>query len=316
MPRDILLRNPLMPGDIVIETGVVRDLHRAYPGEFRIGVEDKCPQIWRHNPNITRYVHRGNAEIIELGWSTNECNNRPRHLLDIWGDDLARKLGIPSIPVTEYRGDIRLGPGESVRPDELVGEGKYWVVMAGSKGDCQTKQWPTPYFQETVDTFRGSIRFVQCGATGGNNRQHNLDGVHNLVGKTSIRQFIRVIQHAEGVLCPITFAMHLAAAIPPRAGAPQLRPCVVLGGGRENVHVYSYPGHAIMHRAGMLPCNCAGSCWKSDVNRKAVSSDTSSYCHNPVDRGGRTYAKCQDLIQPSEVCRAIWNYYEGGTLTL
>jgi ADP-heptose:LPS heptosyltransferase len=313
MPRSILLRNKLCPGDVVLETGVVRDLHRAYPGQFHTGVEDRYPQIWRHNPLIDRKVHKGNAEVIELGWTAEDSDNRPRHLLDIWADDLAGKLGIQRFPTMNYRGDIYLGPEDLERPTKLVGEGKYWVVMA-NRSYCQTKQWPISHFQEVIDTLAGSIRFVQCGAADHDHGKHTLAGAHSLLGRTNIRQLIRAIHHAEGVLCPITFAMHLAAAIPPRPEAPQLRPCVVLAGGREPVHVFSYPGQQVCHRSGALPCNAGGSCWRNDVNLS--SPGHAANCHQPVKRDGRAYAKCQDLIQPAEVCRAIWSYYEAGALEL
>ena len=41
----------------------------------------------------------------------------------------------------------------------------------------------------------------------------------DLVGKTSLRELIRLIYRADGVLCPVTLAMHLAAAVETRAAA-------------------------------------------------------------------------------------------------
>ena len=41
--RKLILRNFQSPGDIVMLTGAVRDLHRAHPGEFQIDVRTSCP---------------------------------------------------------------------------------------------------------------------------------------------------------------------------------------------------------------------------------------------------------------------------------
>ena len=45
--------------------------------------------------------------------------------------------------------------------------------------------------------------------------------VLDLRGKTDLRQLIRLVYHAQGVLCPVTLAMHLAAAV--EVGFPILR---------------------------------------------------------------------------------------------
>ena len=37
--------------------------------------------------------------------------------------------------------------------------------------------------------------------------------VLDLREKTDTRQFVRLMYHADGVVCPVTFAMHLAAAV-------------------------------------------------------------------------------------------------------
>ena len=44
------------------------------------------------------------------------------------------------------------------------------------------------------------------------------------------RQFARLMYHASGVVCPVTFAMHLAAAIQVKPGRPRNRACVVVAG--------------------------------------------------------------------------------------
>ena len=102
--------------------------------------------------------------------------------------------------------------------EELGFRGRFWIMMAGGKFDFTAKWWNPAWYQRVVDHFRGRIQFVQCGEA-----QHwhpQLDGVINLVGKTDIRQFVRLMYHADGVVCPVTFAMHLAAAGSATASLP------------------------------------------------------------------------------------------------
>ena len=87
----------------------------------------------------------------------------------------------------------------------------------------------------------------------------------DLRGKTDLRQLVRLVHHAQGVLCPVTLHMHLAAAVPVRAGMPRNRPCVVVAGGREPSQWEAYPHHQCIHTNGALPCCDNGGYWKSRV---------------------------------------------------
>jgi len=51
--RKLILRNFQSPGDILMLTAAVRDLHRAHPGGFLTDVRTSCPALWEHNPFIT-----------------------------------------------------------------------------------------------------------------------------------------------------------------------------------------------------------------------------------------------------------------------
>ena len=68
--------------------------------------------------------------------------------------------------------------------------------------------------KKVVDHFKGKIVFVQCGE-----RSHfhpPLKGTVNLVGKTDMRQYVRLMYHAIGCVSPVTFGMHLCAAVESR----------------------------------------------------------------------------------------------------
>ena len=53
-PQRIILRSLLSPGDTVMLTAAVRDLHRRYPGRFLTDVRTSASQLWENNPYITK----------------------------------------------------------------------------------------------------------------------------------------------------------------------------------------------------------------------------------------------------------------------
>src|SRR4051812_7072076 len=239
----LLLRNRLPPGDVLMLTAAVRDLHRAHPNTYCTAVETACPALWEHNPLVIAPGPDWTPDrAIDCEYPLiRDANRRPYHFIHGFLQDLEHKLGV-SIPAGPFRGDVHLSEDEMRRPSPVSDAGHagpYWVVAAGGKYDFTAKWWDPDGWQAVVDHFRGRIQFVQCGAAG--DWHPALDGAVNLVGKTSVRDLIRILYHADGVLCPVTFAMHLAAAVPTRPGGPGLRPCVVVAGGREPPHWEMYP---------------------------------------------------------------------------
>ncbi len=164
-----------------------------------------------------------------------------------------------------------------------------------------------------VDALAGRVHFVQCGEQG--HWHPPLQRVTRLVGKTSLREFIRLVYHADGVLCPVTLAMHLAAALPAKPGGPKRRPCVVVAGGREPTHWEAYPHHQFLHTVGSLPCCAQGGCWKSRCQRVGDGDpkDRHNRCERPVRvSDDLEIPACMALITPGDVVRRIELYYEGG----
>lgn len=304
-----LLRCRLSPGDIVTLTAAVRDLHRAHPGLFDTAVETSAHELWDNNPYVSAYdANAGEWRIVDMHYPLiQHSNQRPVHFIQGYTEYLSQQLGVP-IPTTEFRGDIHLSTDETswvnqVR-EQFSYNGRFWIVVAGGKYDYTAKWWPPAYYQEVVDLLLGKVQFVQCGQS--DHWHPPLRGVFNLLGKTTTRQFVRLMYHAEGVLCPVTFAMHLAAAVPSKSG--RLRPCVVVAGGREPSHWEAYPGHQFLHTIGCLPCCATGGCWRSrcqtvpDNDRKNVDA----LCERPVqiDNSLRV-PQCMVMIKPRNVADAI-----------
>src|SRR5436309_573741 len=48
-PKKLVLRSKLSPGDILMLTAAVRDLHLTYPNQFITDVRTPCPHLWENN---------------------------------------------------------------------------------------------------------------------------------------------------------------------------------------------------------------------------------------------------------------------------
>jgi len=313
---NVILECNLAPGDVVMLTAAVRDLHRQYPGEFATDVRTLCPDLWLHNPQITSLneKHDKVRRILCSYPLINYANTAPYHCLHGFTEFLSEQLGVAVQP-TEFRGDIHLSAQERAwfsQVHELTGEDTpFWVLSAGGKYDLSAKWWDKKRFQEVVDYFRGKIQFVQVGHVA--HYHPKLNGVIDLRGKTSLRELVRLVYHAEGVLSPVTMLMHLAAAVPGKKQSAGLRPCVVIAGGREPPHWEHYPGHQFIHTVGALPCCATGGCWK-DRAVKLRDGDNrdrkSNLCTNLVGN----LPRCMHMITSDEVIRRIDTYYKGGQL--
>jgi ADP-heptose:LPS heptosyltransferase len=315
--RKLILRNFLSPGDIVMLTAAVRDLHKTYPNQFITDVRTPCPAIWENNPYIQPLSEDdGNVEIIDCHYPLiHKSNELPYHFIHGFIEYLNEYLELTIRPTT-FRGDIYISSLEKSwmsQVEEIVHRPTpFWIIAAGGKHDFTIKWWDHDRYQQVVDYFYPRILFVQVGERG-----HEHPPLHNVIdlrGKTDLRQLIRLVYHAQGVLCPITLLMHLAAAVEVRSSMPKNRPCVVVAGGREPPHWEAYPHHQFIHRAGALICCDNGGCWKSRTLPLGDNDEKDHLEHLCVDVIG-SLPRCMDLITPLDVIRAIEVYFEGGAIS-
>jgi glycosyltransferase involved in cell wall biosynthesis/ADP-heptose:LPS heptosyltransferase len=298
-------------------TAAVRDLHACYPREFVTDVRTPCPEVWENNPSVTPLSERDReVEVIDCHYPLiNRSNQVPYHAIHGFMEFLSQRLSL-SIRPTAFKGDIHLASEEKEwfsQVHELTGEDTpFWIVVAGGKYDVTIKWWDVLRWQKVVDYFHGRIQFVQVGA-----KEHfhpRLKGVIDLRGQTDLRQLVRLVYHAQGVVCPVTLLMHLAAAVEVKGGLPKNRPCVVVAGGREPVHWEAYPHHQFIHTAGALLCCDSGGCWKSRTLPLGDGDERDgpgNLCVNVVGE----LPRCMDMITPEEVIRRIESYFEGGAIS-
>lgn len=314
--RKLVLRNFQSPGDIVMLTAAVRDLHISYPGQFLTDVRTPCPHLWENNPYITPLSELDpRVEVIDCSYPLiNSSNTAPYHFIHGFIQFLNEVLGLHIRP-TVFRGDIHLAEEEKnwiSQVHEITREETpFWIIAAGGKYDYTIKWWSAQRYQEVVDHFKNRICFVQIGQ---NDHYHPpLNGVIDLRGKTDLRQLVRLTYHAQGVLTPVSLSMHLAAAVPSRSGDFS-RPCVVVAGGREPSQWEAYPHHQFIHTVGSLSCCRSGGCWKSRIKPIGDGDEKDRPENLCVDVIG-DLPRCMDMITTAEVIRRIEMYYQGGALT-
>ena len=180
-PTKLILKCPLSPGDIVMLTAAVRDLHRSQPGRFVTDVRTTAGQLWENNPYITKLDEADPAvRIIDMHYpSINKSNRRPYHFIHGYPQYLEEQLDVP-VPVTEFKGDIHLSPTEKrwiSQVAETGFRGRFWVILAGGKYDFTAKWWNPAEYQTVVNHFLGRILFVQCGES---NSSFRRSGFHFL----------------------------------------------------------------------------------------------------------------------------------------
>jgi len=183
-----------------------------------------------------------------------------------------------------------------------------------------TKIWSAACFQQVVDALADlDIQVVQIGAARAGHQHPRLKRVLSFVGPTGLHDVLWLIYHAEGVISPVSFPMHVAAAFD--------KPCVVIAGGREPYWWEAYVNsrestfgtqcervrvpHQFLHTIGQLHCCENGGCWKAKVN--SSEGPPESVCLEPVDDGhGQIIPACLGTIKPGMVVDAVLGYYGAG----
>ena len=318
MVQPVLLTHARAPGDVTVMTACIRDLALTHPGEYEIHVGTRWRELWENNPYIagTHGLETGITPRYRLdyGPSMSRLASNRMHFIAAFHRALSGVLKV-DVPVLFSKPDLHLSEQERT---EAPISGRYWCVLAGGKTDMTAKIWSAARWQQTIDLLaeRG-INCVQVGALKRNHIQPALKNTLSLLDRTSLRDLVWLIHHADGVICHVTCAMHMAAALD--------KPCVVLAGGREHWWWEAYTNaartfgdraapvpvpHRFLHTQGLLACCKDNGCWRNKVS-SSEQDKKRSYCRYPCDDGfGQQYPTCMHLITPQHVVDAVLSYYE------
>jgi hypothetical protein len=314
-----ILHNRLAPGDVAVMTAAVKAVQDANPGRFQFDYRGTGSELWWFNPYLTPLDPAAeDVHNLQTNYTNGigSSNQRPRHFIEGYTQFFKEKFGVKA-PVNHFHPDIYINDEEKSwisQVEEITRVNHpYWILVAGGKFDYTIKWWDYRRFQKVVNKLRGKVCFVRVGQT--NDYHPPIDGVIDLKGRTDLRQLIRLVYHSQGVLCPVTLMMHLAAGVPCPPDRPPRRPCVVVAGGREPVQWESYPSHQFIHTQGQLPCCMEGGCWKSRTTPIGDNDPKDKcLCLNLVERPGlEPLAQCMDMITADDVVHRIEGYFHGGT---
>jgi ADP-heptose:LPS heptosyltransferase len=322
--KTLLFTNNLAPGDVVVASALLRDLHRRYPGEYKTGYKGTCREYFDYAPHMDNIPRAdGDTQVIKLSYDFIHKSNQERmHFLYGYYHDFNQKTGL-DVKMTEFRPDIHFAPNDMANPPF---QGRYWVIASGGKNDFTAKWWDPARWQRVVDMLRGKVQFVQVG--GRNDNHPPLKGVIDMMGRTSFYDLCKLILHSSGVCCVVTCLMHIAAACN--------RPCVVVAGGREpwwweaytrknrdanmkKIHgpdwepeVDDMVEHTYLHTLGQLDCCRTGGCWKSKVEPDPKAGKKVSVCTRPVQGDSVKQPECLTRIESEHVVKAVEHYIDTG----
>jgi len=238
-------------------------------------------------------------DIHNSGWSG-------RHVSNAFYIELEEKLGI-KIKQTSLLPDLHLSDDEKKWTNQVEQEfnyrGKFWLINSGHKKDYPLKQWGFERWEKLVYLLRDKIQFVQVGELGDNHVHKELTGAFNLLGKTDLRQLVRLSWHMQGSVSHVSLLHHLAAA--------WQKPMVTIAGGREPRRWESYPHGRYMDTNGLLSCCAYDGCWMTGRMEGECCSVTpeNKTCKNMVGM----QPECMAIIKPEQVVEEIMNYkyFEG-----
>ncbi len=315
--RTLYIDQGQCPGDIIMLTAAVRDIKAAFP-EIRINVETTCQELWFNNPHIDPTIRRDEADawIYAEYPDIHRSNDGAYHFGHAFRHYLADMLGI-RVPQGAIRGEVFVSPTEAERfgarlRAEGLPESGFWLVDAGIKSDYTAKGWELERWQKVVDLTSDAVTWIQIGAA--EHRHPALARVIDWRGRTTTRDLVLLMHRAGGVITPVSFPMHLAAATPMFGQSPKRRrPCIVLAGGREPPSWVSYNEQRYVHTCGALPCCDGGGCWKSRVTPLGDGdAKDSSLCSHLVSSRltGRPLQKCMDMITPERIAALVREYLE------
>jgi len=161
---------------------------------------------------------------------------------------LLSEVGIPGeTPRVELDMDLSHADEFFARQSPRLAENSRPLIVVCPRGGWPTKTWRASHINRFLDLFEvHSVTFALVGAPGDEECAEKVYSVNNeilnLVGKTSLRELVYVLQRADVVVSPDTGTVHLAVALgtpvvalfgptaPERCGPPAYAPAAIISG--------------------------------------------------------------------------------------
>lgn len=293
--KQVIFKQMQSPGDLLMLTAAIRDLHIHYPNYFETDIISCYPEVFYNNQYITHLPKDKGIRIIDLNYGAylHLYRKRGMHFIqcfhgiinDIMNLNIDLTVPKPHIDLKLYEKNKRM----LYYKFEKYGLKKpYWLINAGIKNDIPLKQYPPSFYQFVVSKLIANKDFhcdiIQVGSD--HHIHPKLDNVINMVGKTNnLRDYFSLVYHSEGCIGPVSLQMHLAAAFD--------KPCIVVAGGREEPSWEKYNGHIYLDSIGKLECCKNEGCWRKHLGECEWINDK------------RRFPRCMELIDPDRIVDEI-----------
>lgn len=293
----LIFKQMQSPGDLLMLTVAIRDLHLTYPGWFETDVISCYPEIFFNNPFIIHLPKDQGIEIIDLDYGPylHKLRRKGLHFSDCFIYMLNEKLKL-NIRKTTSSPNVTLLEMEKIKKFVLNRyniKKPYWLLNAGIKTDIPLKQYPPYLYQRIVDILNGKSNWhCDIVQTGHDHHTHpHLVNVIDLIGKTNdMRHYFSLVYHSEGCIGPVSLQMHLAAAFN--------KPSIVIAGGREEPSWEHHKNHVYLHSIGKFDCCKFEGCWKKLIGECVTINDN------------QRFPKCMDTILPEDIVDEIMQFQE------
>lgn len=284
-------------GDAVALSALVRDLDLLRPGTRVAITAARAADLFRYDRRVVPDDPGAPAPVVPIDFKSGvdrSKTDKSARYIGFAHEEFRKATGIP-VTLTDPRPELILGPDEGPWSDQ-----PYTVLASGVKMDMPVKRWVKSGWDEVIRLVGG--RWVQVGQLHDGRLPHTQEpaaGAENLLGRTTTRELMRRVAHAEAVACHCSLPMLLAAAF--------RVPCVAVGGGRESPWLFDDLGVTYLHTVGRLPCCATRGCHASSAYRADTGTPMPDgwLCADRVRLGTAWYGRCMTDTTPDEVATAL-----------
>ena len=293
MINELIIKCFLAPGDIIVLTGALRELHKCYP-EIILGTLTPYPEITYGNPLFTLQASKNKSiSTINIDYlkEFNYKNFSGNHLIDGFISSLNDSLSL-NIKKTNMFPEIILTNEEKNSKHEFLNslglKEPYWLLFPGIKNDMPLKAWNPNNWQKLINILTNEYKHIHFYQVGSEKFFNPIfENIQSLVGKTEdLRDLIKLCFFSYGSIGGISLHMHLMAAFS--------KPSIIIAGGRETPRWSMYPNHTFLHNVGQFSCCIQGGCW----NKQRFE------CKKMVNK----YPICMENITIESVIKAFEHY--------
>lgn len=238
-------------GDTLMLSGVLKQVYDRDPStQYNLITRTKYPPLLAGHPAIQHIGHPPpDAPIIHADyWSKSEYKSGQWRAYQV----IANIFGLPT-PIDE----LLYLPGELIADPILLAQlpqARPRIAISPT-ADSPRKQWPLANWEQLVQQLKHlGIAVVQFGKR----TDPYIRGAHSLLGITSPRQAMALLQTMDGLIGQDSFFMHVAHLL----NIPAL---ILWGGTHSDIYGYATQTHLAAARQCAYPRGCLGKMAYTDI---------------------------------------------------